>query len=56
VQALKVISTAQARLSTTGTVCCRVSIGCVICSLKFEFSFLNGNLIVPAGHQIIYLE
>jgi hypothetical protein len=25
-----------------------------ICSLKFEFSFLNGNLVVPASHQIIF--
>jgi hypothetical protein len=24
------------------------------CSLKFEFSFLNGNLMAPAGHQIIF--
>jgi hypothetical protein len=23
-------------------------------SLKFEFSFLNGNLMVPAVHQIIF--
>jgi hypothetical protein len=29
-------------------------INCPIRSLKFEFSFLNGNLVVPASHQIIF--
>jgi hypothetical protein len=29
-------------------------VGCPLCSLKIEFSFLNGNLMVQAGHRIIF--
>jgi hypothetical protein len=36
------------------TACCRAYIGRQICSLKLDFSFLNGNLMVPTGHRIIF--
>jgi len=51
---VKFLSTAEAAALDDRTACCRAYIGCPICSLKFEFSFLNGNLMVPAGHQIIF--
>jgi 3-hydroxyisobutyrate dehydrogenase-like beta-hydroxyacid dehydrogenase len=36
-----------------GTVCCLAYIGRPICSLKFEFNFVNANLISPRDRQPI---
>jgi hypothetical protein len=47
-------STAETAALDDKPACYRARIGRPICSLKFEFSFLNGNLMVPAGHQIIF--
>jgi hypothetical protein len=50
------LSTAQNSALNDRTACSRTYIGGSVFSLKFEFSFLNGNLMVPAGHQIIFGE
>jgi hypothetical protein len=44
----------RAQLAPTGSFCCLAYIGCSFCSLKIEFSFLNRNLMVQAGHRIIF--
>jgi hypothetical protein len=53
-QASKVKLLSKAEAATHDGVPARNRIGRPIFSLKFKFSFLNGNLMVPAGHQITF--
>jgi hypothetical protein len=46
------LSTAETFDDEPACYCARI--GRSFCSHKIKFSFLNGNLMVPAGHLIIF--